>query len=472
MKYASYVSENLPQPEAFYNRENELKALERAWALRRAGGVMGALYGRRRLGKTYLLQRFFAGVKSTYRVDAKPHCYFLADQTTHVAHRLALASEILSALPTSGVTPADLAVSWHALFRYVSTTCKEGGRFGLILDEFPYLVEQTKELPSIIQAWWDREGIHSRVFLVLCGSQISMMEALGQENEPLYGRFDTGLMQLHPLRYDQVAEFYKESDHFGVKEKLVLYGALGGTPRYHSLVNPSAIMDQASGMTNFGRIMNFTGIERGAASFYLKTLTELGWIRREFPFGESSEKRGIYQVDDPFVAFWYRFVAPLSSLLQFGDVERIYQTRVKPYLSDYMGLSVFESVCRQWLERYAHDLTDRMIKKVGRYWSRDGQTEVDIMAELEDGSYLFGECKWSADSQVGLNVLVSLRAKVESLPEARWKMDAWFVRWKRDAWFVLFSVGGFAPELVAFASNSKNRLYLVSGNDLLSGPPG
>src|SRR5258708_37845502 len=319
MKYASYVSENLPQPEAFYNRENELKALERAWALRRAGGVMGALYGRRRLGKTYLLQRFFAGVKSTYRVDAKPHCYFLADQTTQVAHRFALASEILSALPTSGVTPADLAVSWHALFRYASTTCKEGGRFGLILDEFPYLVEQTKELPSIIQAWWDREGIHSRVFLILCGSEISMMESLGQENEPLYGRFDTGMMQLHPLRYDQVAEFYKESDHLGVIEKLILYGALGGTPRYHSLVNPLASMDQeiidllfrphgplenevryllgsqhlrepapynavlgaiASGMTNFGRIMNFTGIERGAASFYLKTLTELGWIRR------------------------------------------------------------------------------------------------------------------------------------------------------------------------------------------------
>ena len=46
----------------------------------------------------------------------------------------------------------DLAVSWNALLRHVSAHCRDGsakeGRFGLILDEFPYLVEQSPELPS------------------------------------------------------------------------------------------------------------------------------------------------------------------------------------------------------------------------------------------------------------------------------------------------------------------------------------
>src|ERR1051326_4157807 len=108
-RYVEYVSENLPQPDAFYNRDHELDALQRAWKHPRAGGMMAALYGRRRLGKTFLLQRFFAGTKSTYTVKAKPHCYFLADQTTESSHRLALAREVLDALPAKGVEIEDLA---------------------------------------------------------------------------------------------------------------------------------------------------------------------------------------------------------------------------------------------------------------------------------------------------------------------------------------------------------------------------
>src|SRR5260370_10595520 len=177
------------------------------------------LYGRRRLGKTFLLQRY-----STAGLDGnepeKPHCYFLAEQSTAATLRLTLARQLIAALPSDGVAAEDIAVSWNALLRYASQQTKErkkaAGRFALILDEFPYLVDQTPELPSIIQAWWDREGIHSRIFLVLCGSQLSMMESLGRENKPLYGRFDAGIMQLHPLSYDQVAEFYTENEHLGI----------------------------------------------------------------------------------------------------------------------------------------------------------------------------------------------------------------------------------------------------------------
>jgi len=414
------------------------------------------------------------------------------EQTTAAGQRLTLAEQLLAALPSEGITPDELAVSWNALLRFVSQEVRSreanAERFALILDEFPYLVEQTPELPSILQAWWDREGVHTPIYVILCGSQLSAMAALGSESAPLFGRFNAGIFLLDPLGYEDVAAFYANAPHYGLTETLTMYGVLGGTPRYHALVDTSLTMDAeipallmqpravlenevrflltsehlrdtapynavlgaiAIGQTQFGRIGDRTGLEKSTLSFYLKTLRELGWIQRVYPFGETSDRRAVYQVADPFLTFWYRFVAPLASALQFSDPQRIYAERVAPFLADYMGLHVFEEICAQWLRRYAQTKLGLTIKELGRYWSRDGRTELDIMAELEDGSFLFGECKWSAKTPIGLNVYSELRAKILSLPEAKW----------RDrAHCVLFSVGGFSPELIHLAQQPEEQL--------------
>ncbi len=487
-----------PKPDPFYDRTNELGAFERAWKMRGRGGQMTLLYGRRRLGKTYLLQRYFTG-GITGKDEPKRHCYYLAEQSTANAQRVMLAEQILSELPSEGVEPEELAVSWNALFRYITQEIRsmKVGRFALILDEFPYLVQQTPELPSILQAWWDREGIHAPIYLILCGSQLSAMAALGSESAPLFGRFNAGIFLLKALRYEDAAAFYAHSNTYGLVEKLMMYGVLGGTPRYHSLVDtsrpigeeivtllmqPRAILENevrfllgseqireiapynailgaiAAGETQFGRIQQHAGVEKGALSFFLKTLQELGWIRRELPFGDTTDRRALYKTADPFLTFWYRFVVPLSSALQFSDPIIIYKERVEPHLADFMGRYVFEEICTQWLQKYAQDKLKLDIKKMGRYWSRNGRTEIDIMAELNSGNFLFGECKWSVNNRMGIGMYSGLRAKIDSLPEANW----------RDSpTCVLFSIGGFAPELHSLASEPNERLYLVEGCDLL-----
>lgn len=492
------------KPDPFFNRASELMALDRACKHRSKGGQMMLLYGRRRLGKTYLLQRYFTGGVSGNE-ETKAHCYFLAEQTTAQTQRLALAEQILAALPSNGISPTELAVSWNALLRYVTQEAQQrnekAGRFALILDEFPYLVAQTPELPSVLQAWWDREAIHAPVFLILCGSQLSAMAALGAESAPLFGRFNAGIHRLDPLRYEDVAAFYADSPIYGVKEKLMMYGILGGTPRYHALVDtaqppaeevvallmqPRAVLENevrfllsseqirdpapynailgaiAAGETQFGRIQQYTGVDKGTLSFYLKNLQELGWVRRELPFGDTTDRRALHQVADPFLAFWYRFVAPLASALQFSDPGKVYAERVAPYLADFMGRSVFEEICAQWMRRYAQAKLGLSIRRMGRYWSRNGQTELDIVAELQAGSYLFGECKWSANSPVNLSVYSGLRAKIAGLPDAKWR--------ERPT-CVLFSVGGFTPEVYSLAAAPEERLFLVAGSDFLPAAP-
>jgi AAA+ ATPase superfamily predicted ATPase len=462
---------------------------------------MMLLYGRRRLGKTYLLQRYSLS-GTTGNENPRPHCYYLAEQTTEQAQRITVANQLLEALPSEGVTETEIAVSWNALLRYLtqqlSLRAKSTERFILILDEFQYLLEQTPELPSILQAWWDREGIHIPVFVILCGSHLSTMSALGKESTPLFGRFNAGIFQLEALSYYDVSAFYSNSPQYGINETLLMYGVLGGTPRYHALVDtsvpisdeivtlliqPRAILENevrfllgseqirdpspynavlgaiANGKTQFSRIQDLTGVERGTLSFYLRTLQELGWIGRELPFGEKSERRALYRITDPFLTFWYRFVAPLASALQFSDPKTIYAERIAPNLAEYMGSYVFEAICIQWLRRYAEERFGLKLQNIARYWNRDGSTEIDIMATLDTGTFLFGECKWRADSTVRLSDYSHLKAKVMGLPEAKWRSTPTLM---------LFSVGTFAPELQKLAEESEERLFLVSASDILN----
>lgn len=491
-------------PDPFHDRTRELAALDRTWNRPANGGQMMLVFGRRRLGKTYLLQRYFT-VGATGKEPEKPHCYYLAEQSTAAAQRLSLAHRLIEALHAEGVAPEDIAVSWSALLRYATSQTQQAkvsgqltsARFALILDEFPYLVDQSPELPSVLQAWWDREGVHSSLFVVLCGSQLSAMAALGQESAPLFGRFNAGVFHLDPLRYEDVAAFYADSPRYGVVETLLMYGVFGGTPRYHALVDtsrppaeeivallmqPRGILENevryllgseqirdpapynailaaiAGGETKFSRIQQLIGVERGALSSSLRALLELGWIRREFPFGERSDRRSIYRVADPFLTFWYRFVGPLASALQFSDPSAVFAERVAPRLADYMGWSVFEEICAQWLERHAATRLGLAIRRMARYWSRDGRIEIDLMAELDDGSFLFAECKWRPDRPTRLGDLAALQAKVANLPEAAWR--------ERPS-YLLFTVGAFATELRQLAADPAERIHLVDGAELL-----
>lgn len=123
-----------------------------------------------------------------------------------------------------------------------------------------------------------------------------------------------------------------------------------------------------------------------------------------------------------------------------------------------MGSNVFEDICAQWLRRYAGERLGLTLESLGRYWSRDGSTEIDIIGEVNSGTFLFGECKWRESSTMRLSDYIRLRAKVANLPNAHWK---------QEPTYVLFALGGFGSELEKLAADTSERLYLVSGSDLL-----
>ena len=469
----------------FINRDQELTVLERMF--QSGAAQFFVLYGRRRVGKTELLLQFCKDKRSIY---------FLASQLKERDHLRQL-TEIARHAINDPLLQNLVFEDWEsALIYFAQQTQKE--RLVLVLDEFQYLCEDNAALPSLIQRFWDLHGKNSKLFLILCGSQVSFMEReVLAERSPLYGR-RTGQLRLTPLSYRDSGYFFPE---YSAKEKLIAYGILGGIPAYlnrfmlhssnHSQDTPQSTLEQclknelltpqgylfdevnfllrtelreprtyasllhviAGGATRLNEISQRVGLDPTNANKYLSVLRELGLIRRETPVTERApqkSRKGLYKIEDNYVKFWFRFVLPNRSLIESGNADLVYQQMIVPNLSQYMG-EIFEDICRQYVERYWKEKLKIAPKQIGKHWESD--LEIDVLTKNIDGSHWFGECKWW-NAPVGENVLNHLIENATKIPD----------QWKRNRRYILFSASGFTDPLKQRAE--EEGIFLIEAEDL------
>ena len=461
----------------FIGRQEELGALSKLYGEDRFHFVV--IYGRRRVGKTTLLTEFSKG---------KETVFFAAQETTAAISLKNFTDTVRS---TIGMPPfLTQFSSWQDAFSYVGSVAKER-RILLVLDEFPYMAKADKSLKSVLQNAIDHELKDTRLFLVLCGSQVSFMEqdVLGYKS-PLYGR-RTAQMRVEPMGFFESRLFFP---HYSAEQQVEAYAMLGGVPLYlskfldsrsieenvkeailniHSYLfeEPKSLLKQelrepmnynaiigaiASGGSRLNDIITKSGIHPEQCSKYLATLQELLLVRRELPFGEKqSSRRGAYALADNFFSFWHAFVFPNISSLQMGLADEVLASRIRPFLPAFFGHG-FEAICRQHLIRVSRSgrLGERIIE-IGRWWGnnpvRREQAEFDICARGQDGSLYIGECKWRNEN-LDLHVLKELREKGgEVFPGERMVL-------------VLYSKSGFS-ESVLEEAKSKGDVFLFTMKD-------
>lgn len=461
---------------AFYCRENELRKLNARYENGRFECLI--LYGRRRVGKTALINAFCAG---------KPTIFFSALSATEQENLEAL-SRAISAYERPGASNAPQFASYDDALEEITLLSKEK-RLVFVIDEYPYLAKAKPAISSMLQHCIDHRWSESKLYLILCGSSMSFMEqqVLGHES-PLYGR-RTGQFKIEPLDYKQTAVFHPQRSP---EENALIYGITGGVPHYINLLNvqtsvddalmdnlferssylyeePSNLLKQelrepavynslikaiAEGASRLNDIATKTGCESSLCAKYLKTLMELGIVRKETPITEKPGKKTIYQLADNFFRFWYRFVPQNISAINSGRIAQVYPQTVERFLPDYMGL-VFERMCRDYLLFYAENLPFSLAS-AGQWWGTDPRTrkqvQIDIVGTPAEGrEYLIGSCKYR-NEKIGLDELELLRQYAAAFGKAE------------RCYYYIFSKGGFTEGLAQAAQ--RGEVTLLTLDDL------
>jgi len=423
----------------FVDRIDEAARLKDALAREKSSLVV--MYGRRRLGKSTLIKR----------VLSDNDVYFLADRSESQYQRTLLAKVIAQVFPDFD----KLAyLDWESMFRAVNYRTDK--RFTICLDEFPYLVEQSPELPSVLQKLVDEKQL--KYNLVLCGSSQNMMYGLFLDSTaPLYGRADE-IMRLAPIRLPYIQEALSLDAMNAIEE----YSVWGGVPRYWELRENKSSLDDAlwhnilsvngtlyeepvklfqddvKDIVKTSTIMSYIGTGANRLSEIagrcnepatnlsrpLKKLVDLGFLEKDVPFGidEKNAKKSLYKIADPFMAFYYQFVVPNRSFIELGRRMPLEQA-LAAHFSEYVSMN-WEKLCRDAVT--GNIVNGTVYGKAKRWWGsvfnedkKPEQVEFDVMAESLDKKYLLvGECKWT-NQENGKQLTAELLRKANLLPFAK-----------------------------------------------------
>ena len=409
-------------------------------ALSREKSSLIVVYGRRRLGKSTLIKR----------VLSDSDVYFLADRSEGQHQRTLLAKVIAQVFSDfDKLTYPD----WESMFRAVNYRADK--RFTLCLDEFPYLVEQSPELPSVLQKIVDEKQL--KYNLVLCGSSQNMMYGLFLDSTaPLYGRADE-IMRLAPICLPYIQEALGLDATAAIEE----YSVWGGVPRYwelresrnslddalwHNILSVNGALyeepiklfqDDVKDIVKTSTIMSYIGTGANRLSEIagrcdepatnlsrpLKKLIDLGFLEKDVPFGidEKNAKKSLYKIADPFMAFYYQFVVPNRSFIELNRRLPIDQA-LNTHFSEYVSMQ-WEKMCR---DAVTGNLVNGVVYgKAKRWWGsvlneakKAEQVEFDVVAESIDKKYLLvGECKWTTQEN-GKQLTAELLRKAKLLPFA------------------------------------------------------
>ena len=374
-----------PRVDEFIDRTAEIDRLEAWWASDERMPMN--LYGRRRVGKSWLFRRFAHG---------KPSVLLVSERLAEGAQLTRFAQQLTPLL--GGVAPdlPDVAALFRVLFRLARDS-----KVLAVIDEFPWLLGTTsKEVNrtlSAIQAVMEEERDHSHLKLVVCGSAVTQMEALQSERNPLHGRLVP--LELRSLPYRRASAFLESGDE---QDQFIRFAVAGGMPRYlaalsggdlrgrvcDQLLRPDAplwnegrtivgqelrepavhfsVLEQlASGEKEVGELADALRAKSGPVSKYLSTLADLRLVRKDLPYGASPTDRGSHWVlEDPFLRFWFRFVFPFQADLEAGlDPGDLFDSEIAPELADHAA-PVFEDLCREHVRATMGGTATR----VGRWW--------------------------------------------------------------------------------------------------------
>ncbi len=415
------------------NRDDERRQLEDAWQRAASGSPqLVLLWGRRRVGKTFLLSHF---------AQDKPAVFFGA---TEQSEGIELQRLVEATRRDLGDAVADLTggrfASWEGALRFFAALAADRP-LCLIVDEAPYLVRSTPGFASIVQVVWDHLPPGTRLLLILAGSAVGTMEAMIGPGGALRGR-PTLTLRLDPLDPWAARAFLPRLRPEALVEA---YAACGGYPLHLRAWDQSVgtesnllrLAGQAGGILlddarlilreelsesgGYARILAAIGRGRTRPSQIagetgqrierpLDLLCAIGLVRRSLPLGAPKGARPTYEIADPYLAFWFRVLYSDADRIEGGQGRAVLRQR-RPEWERHLGW-VFEELARAHAVRLVR--TGRLPEDlvVGRWWRPGPEPcEIGVLGLRGSRAALVGEARWQRQP-IGQRDLRALLAKL------------------------------------------------------------
>lgn len=459
------------KPRRIFARDEEWNHLARFAAPAGDRPQLGVVSGRRRQGKTYLLQAL---------AEQAGGLYFGATEATETESLGLFARAVGAHLELAAPPRFD---SWDDAGRFLFSLDPDSGPF--VIDELPYLTKVSPALPSILQRELDQAVSAGRgTRLLLCGSAMSVMGGLLAGSAPLRGRASLELL-VRPFDYLLAARFWELTDS---RLAVLVHAVTGGTPAYRrfvgddlprsaddfdawvlrtvlSPVNPlfrearylleeelevrdsalyhSVLAAVAAGNGTRGGIANYVGRKSTDIGHHLTVLEDSGLVRRQQDVFRS--RRSTYRVAEPLVVFYHVVMRPQWGLLESGRARNVWEAARARFLSQVVGPH-FEQLCREFALLAPTGLFGELPGEIGSGvvpdHGRRTQIEIDVvvLAPAVPGRrrklLSLGEVKWGE---------VMGRRHVERLERARQLLSGDYDT--SETVLACYSGAGFEPDL-------------------------
>ena len=427
----------------FVGRHQELEQLNQAY--QENNFQFTVIYGRRRIGKTSLINEFLKDKKAIYYVALEENA----------EDNLKRFSDAISIFKNTDQGGKEKFADFEECFKEI-TRLAQKQRVILVIDEFPYLAKAYPTISSMLQSYIDHEFKETNLFLILCGSSMSFMErqVLGYQS-PLYGR-RTLALKLEPFKLSEAHEMLPK---LSKEDAFIINTVCGGVPQYLSYMSdsmsvadnikknfltksgrlfdePNNLLQQelrdptnynsiinaiASGASKHSKIAQSAHLQTGPLTTYLNNLIDLGIVEKKLPVTEqkkSKSKNIVYRICDGMFRFWYTFVGKQTDLIERGLTDLAW-VKVQKSLSDFMGPE-FEKYSQDFM--WSQDMNKKIVPNpfihLGNWWGTDKRThqqvELDIVGFSDDErDGYFGECKWK-NEPIPRSVLEKLIANSET----------------------------------------------------------
>lgn len=419
-------------------RKYEQSILQRIYSSAQAEFL--AIYGRRRVGKTYLIKRFFE--------KKAEHCFFVTGvKDAKLSEQLHSFTLVVEKTFYANGTKLKVPRTWMQAMELLTTAFTQAqgtNKIVLFLDEIPWLATKKSRFLQALDYYWNtRWSDNPRILLIVCGSAASWVIANIINNKGgLHNRI-TAQIRLDPFTLSETKEFLAYINiTLNDKQILSIYMAMGGVPHYlkqlqpglsavqnidhicftnngllfkefknlfYSLFNDAdvcidiirKIAQHRNGVdrsTLLKKLKNYSG---GRFNKRIQELAEAGFITIVTPYGH--QVRGqFYRIIDEYTLFYLHWIEPHTNNIKHQDIPSKYwdALSLSPAWNSWSGLA-FEAVCFKHISKIRNALSISVTAQIGswRYVPRkqiaEQGTQIDLLFDRDDDTITLCEIKYT-----------------------------------------------------------------------------